>query len=196
MKEENERRVSGSGLQVANPKLQAGGFVVISYFYVVPIGIACLKLYTMKKIIIAALTCALSMPLVAQKVSAEDVPSIVLNAFKTRFPAVSGAKWEKEGTTGFEASFKMNKESYSAGFDLEGKWLETEKPMSMKSLPESVLTTLQNEFKGFQVKEVESVETADRGNFFEMEISKGKEIYELQVSAEGKVLKKEVKSEK
>ena len=145
----------------------------------------------MKKIIVAALACALSFPLVAQKVSSEEVPSIILNSFKTRFPEVSGAKWEKEGTSGFEASFKMTKESYSAGFDLEGRWLETEKLISMKSLPEAVLGTLQNEFKGFQAKEVESVETPDRGNFFEMKISKGKEIYELQVSAEGKVLKKE-----
>lgn len=146
---------------------------------------------SMKKFIIAALTCALSLPLVAQKVSTEEVPSIVLNAFKTRFPQVSGAKWEKEGTSGFEASFKMNKESYSANFGMEGKWLETEKPMSMKSLPEAVLGTLQNEFKGFQVKEVESVETPDQGNFFEMEIAKSKETYELHISAEGKVLKKE-----
>ncbi len=145
----------------------------------------------MKKLIVAALAFVLSFPLAAQKVSSEEVPRIVLNAFKTRFPEVTGAKWEKEGATGFEASFKMNKESYSAGFDLEGRWLETEKPMTMKALPEVVLSTLKSEFNGFQVKEVESVETPDRGSLYEMEIAKGKETYEVQISAEGKVLKKE-----
>ena len=46
------------------------------------------------------------------------------------------------------------------------------------------------------IEEAEKAEILDKGMFYEVELEKGKLSYEVQFSAEGKVLKKEEKKEK
>ncbi len=124
----------------------------------------------------------------------KDVPEKVQNAFSQKFPDASKVKWEKENDTEWEAEFKLYKVKYSANFDNEGNWKETEHAVKMSELPELVKATLDSEFADFKIEEAEVSETAD-GTFYEFELEKGKTEMEVTIDTQGKVVKKEQEKE-
>jgi len=99
-------------------------------------------------------------------------------------------KWSKEGATEFEAEFEINKRAQSANFDTKGKWLVTETEIKKSDLPPSVQVTIEKEFPGYKIEEAEKAESWDNGSFYEVELKNGKLKYEIQLTADGKVIKK------
>ena len=83
----------------------------------------------------------------------------------------------------------------SSNFDSTGKWLVTETEIKISDLPASVQSAINNEFSGYSIEEAEAVETAEAGMFFEVALEKGESSLEVQISADGQVLKKEEKEE-
>jgi uncharacterized membrane protein YkoI len=149
----------------------------------------------MRKInfVIALIVFAIA-PLFAQKISSDKVPANVLNAFKAKFPAATDVNWGVEKSTDYEAEFKINGEEYSANFNQNGKWLETEMNIDASKLPEPVSQTLAKEFAGFKISEAEKIETPDKGIVYEIEMKDDKGTSkEVEISAEGKVLDMETK---
>ncbi len=132
----------------------------------------------------------------AQKLKDSDVPVSVQSAFSKLFPTATEVKWSKESANEFEAEFKMNKTEKSANFDQTGRWLGTETEIKSAGLPQPVLATISKDFAGYKIEESEKAETPDKGTFYEMELEKGESKIEVQISADGKVLKKEEKKEK
>ncbi len=150
----------------------------------------------MNKII---LVCALSITVClaqAQELKESEIPSAVKESFAKRFPNVKEVKWSKEHAKEFEAEFKIGGTEQSANFDQAGEWLVTETEIKTSELPQLVQTTINKEFTGFKIEEAEKVETSDKGMLYEVALEKGKMNYEVELSADGKVLKKEVKKEK
>ena len=78
----------------------------------------------------------------------------------------------------------------SANFDNDGKWLETERDLSMQELPAAVKKTLDKDFSNFKVKDIAAIETVDL-NAYEIDLAKGSDRLELLISSEGKVLKRQ-----
>ncbi len=132
----------------------------------------------------------------AQKLKDSEVPAAVKSAFTKLFPAAKEVKWSKESTNEFEAEFKMNKTEKSSNFDQTGKWLGSETEIKQTELPKAVQEAIAKEFAGYKIEETEKAETPDQGTFYEMELEKGKSTIEVQIAADGKVLKKEEKKEK
>ncbi len=120
---------------------------------------------------------------------AQKAPESVTSNFSKKYPTAKSVKWEKENDKEWEAEFKMDGMEYSANFSNDGTWLETEKEMKEKDLPEAVKNILNSTFKGYEVEEVEWVETSEYSGY-EMELEKGKETLEVVISKEGNVLKK------
>lgn len=56
---------------------------------------------------------------------------------------------------------------------------------------QSLKPSSKKEFAGFKIEEAEKAESSDKGIFYEVELEKGEMNYEVQLSADGKVLKKE-----
>lgn len=125
---------------------------------------------------------------------AKEVPADVKTAFSQKFPDASKVKWSMESETEWEAEFKMDGKEYSANFDTKGTWLETEYKVEMKDLPDAVKNTLKSEFEGYEIEEIEMVETAD-GKFYELEIEKDDKEMEILIDLNGKVIKKELENE-
>lgn len=111
-----------------------------------------------------------------------------------KFPDAKSVKWDKENETDWEAEFKLNGEEYSANFSTDGVWKETEHEIEKTAIPANVKQTLDNEFSGYKIEESEISETAE-GSVYEFELEKDKVKMEVTVSPDGKVVKKEVKSE-
>jgi len=127
----------------------------------------------------------------AQQIKEAEVPDAVKKSFAQKFKNAKEVKWSKENSTEFEAEFKVGKQEQSSNFDNSGKWLVTETEIKTSELPEAVQTAISKEFAGYKIEEAENAETSDRGNFYEVELKNGKVKYEVQISGDGKVLKKE-----
>lgn len=60
------------------------------------------------------------------KVNSSDVPSVVINAFNTRYPEAQDIKWTAENEHGFyfEADFKIGAMEKAAQFKSDGTFVE------------------------------------------------------------------------
>ena len=126
-----------------------------------------------------------TLPACSQKI---DVPSQVQLAFKSKFPDATKVKWSKESETEFETEFRLAGDEISANFSQDGKWVETEKEITKKSLPAAVQSTLDAKYAGYRIGEITFTETSEGDSFYEMEVKKGKEEMILHIAADGRVL--------
>jgi hypothetical protein len=126
--------------------------------------------------------------------TAKQAPEKVKSAFSQKFPSATKVEWGKEGDKEWEAEFKLNGIEYSANFDNEGKWLETEYEISLKEIPAAVKTTLDKESAGYKIEESVATETF-KVKAYEFVIEKGKDKMELVIDQTGKLVKKEVVKE-
>ena len=123
-----------------------------------------------------------------------DVPAKIKTAFDQKFPTAQKVTWDKENATVWEAEFKMNGKEYSANYDNNGNWKETEYEIKKSAIPVSVKQTLDKEFAGYKIEEAEISETAT-GKVYEFAMEKEEKDMEVAISPDGKVVKKEVKKE-
>lgn len=122
----------------------------------------------MKKTI-AVLCCLVSFAASAQKMDASKVPASVKATFAKAFPTIKDAKWEAENGD-YEANFKQNGQKMSASFEASGALKETEKPISIASLPVTITKYLQEHYKGQKVKEAAELKMADGSTHYEAEV--------------------------
>ncbi len=125
----------------------------------------------------------------------ENVPAKVKTAFLQKFPHATNISWDKENTTEWEAEFKMAGKQYSANFDTEGNWKETEYKMNESELPNTVKNTLKSKFAGYDIEGAEVSETPE-GTVYELKLENDETDMEVAINNKGKVVKKEVKKEK
>jgi hypothetical protein len=122
-------------------------------------------------------------------------PQEVISAFSEQFPKAENVEWEQEDDSLWEAEFSMNGAEFSACFNETGKWLESERAIDVKDLPELVTASVSMLFEGFKIEEAAMVKTANYSGFG-MEIVKedgsSKVEYEIVVSNEGELMHKEL----
>ena len=116
-------------------------------------------------------------------------------AFKKKFPKAKKVEWGKESSSEWEAEFKMDGKDYSANFDNEGNWKETEYEINKTDIPAAVKTVLDSQYKGYDIEEAELSENPE-GKMFEFQLEQGDTEIEVAISPDGKVVKKEAKEEK
>ncbi len=123
-----------------------------------------------------------------------EVPELVKNAFKAKYPSITKVKWGIEKAGEYEAEFKINKAEVSVLYDEKGNILETETEIKTSELPTAVLRSIEKDFAGYKIEEAEKNES--KGVItYEVEVEKGKLEYELTYDANGKLLKKEEEKE-
>src|SRR6478609_150294 len=126
----------------------------------------------------------------AQELKEANVPTVVKDAFKKKFPAATKVEWSKESETEFEAEFKNNNSEQSAIFSAAGVWTTTETVIDKAMLPQSVQASITKGFAGYKIDEVERVETG-KSLFYEVELTKAKSKLAVQIAEDGKVIKQE-----
>ena len=125
----------------------------------------------------------------------KEVPAKVKTAFTQKFPNATKVEWGRENATEWEAEFKMNAKDYSANYDNNGNWMETEYQVSENELPAAVKSSLSNKYASSKILVAEISETKD-GKVYEVLLKINGEKSEVVLSANGKVLKqKEEKDE-
>jgi hypothetical protein len=152
----------------------------------------------MKNLIFILFTLLITTNISAQKISADNVPAAVTDAFKAKFSNAMKTSWEIDYDN-YQAGFEAGKASFSASFDKDGKWLKTESYIKSADLPKVVKDFLTKNFNGYKVDAPEKVETPGKSSSvsvdYEMELTKDDLTYQVSVSDKGIMLKHELKKE-
>ncbi len=119
-----------------------------------------------------------------------NVPTDVQTTFKAMFPTVEKVKWcmATEGEWG--AEFKINDNKMSASFSDDGTWLKTVTTIKASDMPQQVKSAIADEFAGFKMEEVATVERADKPLVYEVELKKGATSVEVLFGADGKRIRR------
>ncbi|MEI6276024.1 MAG: PepSY-like domain-containing protein [Prolixibacteraceae bacterium] len=127
----------------------------------------------------------------------EEIPAAAKSGFSAKFPAAQKVKWSIEKPGEFEVEFTLNKVEQSCLIDAKGNLVESEIEIRENELPQAVKTTINKDFSGFKLDEIEKATDAKGVVSFEMEAAKGKDKWELSFDPNGKLLSKEpLKKEK
>lgn len=141
----------------------------------------------MKKLILGIAAMAmLSLTVAAQPV--KNVPAKVKSAFTQKFSKATDVKWGKEGKAEWEAEFKLGGKSYSANFDNQGVWKETEYSIPDSEIPATVKTSIEKGYAAYKMKGTDVSETP-KGKVYEITFVKGNKKMEVAFDTNGKVVK-------
>jgi len=146
-----------------------------------------------KIIFLTTLTLIMQDKAYAQKVEMV-VPEKVQVAFVSKFPEAKKIEWEQENDNEWEGEFKKKGVEYSANFNSDGEWIESEHEIKTSEIPVVVKNTLDNEFTGFKIEESEVSETAS-GTFYEFELENDASEIEIVIDASGKLVQNEPENE-
>jgi hypothetical protein len=128
---------------------------------------------------------------------ADQVPATVREAFRSKFPAVSGVEWKLKEDKNYEAEFKLKDVEVAAKFNDKGKWLETETAIEQSALPKKVRATISKNYKAYKIIETQKVEFAsNKPILFEVHLENAEEILKVQLQGSGAIESKSSKRKK
>ena len=120
------------------------------------------------------------------------IPAAVQSTFLAKFPDAGHARWSRESDSSLEADFEQDGRHCSALFALDGKWMESETPVSFSALPLAVMQTINNGFGDHRLKKAASVSSPSLPACYEVTLVNAMETLKVQLNAEGVILNKKV----
>lgn len=136
-----------------------------------------------------------------QTISVADVPAVVMSAARARFPnatATDASREVKRGKTIYEVTLKDGTRQIDVTSTAEGQLIEVEGGLTERDLPAPVTRALNSKYPGAKYRIVEDVKTSDpaaqRSSYFEVLLEMNKRLIEVQIAADGTILKEEKKA--
>lgn len=122
----------------------------------------------------------------AQDINESQVPSVVLNTFKTEFPKASDVEWEKKGDQ-FQVEFEIGYFSdYEAWFTSTGEMLYYEEEISKRKLPEAVMNTIKQKYDAYRIDDVKKINKKGEISYA-IELEKGREEINIIINENGQI---------
>jgi len=125
----------------------------------------------------------------SQKINEKNLPGPVKTAFNTKFPGATAVKWGKENAKEYEAEFKLNNNSVSANFGLDGSWVETESVIPVSSLPAAVSAAIRAKYPGTSITLAEKTEQPGNKVFYEVSIKVNGKKKGIEINPNGSFVK-------
>ncbi len=116
---------------------------------------------------------------------ASAVPPEVEDAFKTRYPDAGKAEWEVDSNGYWEAGFEIGGTKHRADFNEMAEWVETEVSVKFDELPDPVQRAIREEFGDDEITEIEKVDSAQRGSFFDVEFKRSGKNHDVEYLESG-----------
>lgn len=143
----------------------------------------------MKKIMMIAAGLLLGTVLsYGQDIPSAQVPSVVLNNFKTEFPKAADIEWEQKGS-GYEVDFEIGLTDHEARFDSTGRIAKHTEDLKVRDLPQSIQSSVKQSYKEYRVTDVKKI-TEGSEITYELELEKGKAEWKVTFNAAGTALSK------
>ena len=99
-----------------------------------------------------------------------DIPSVVLNEFRSSYPEASEVEWEQVKDL-YEVDFELGGKDAKAMFQISGDILREKQDINLKALPREVIESLEKEFGKGKIEDPEMVISKDQ-RYYQVEISK------------------------
>jgi len=80
--------------------------------------------------------------------------------------------WHTDAHGYYEANFKQGGIKYRADYHKNGDWIETETSIKKKELPKAIRKVIKERFAHLEITEVEKVQSASKGLFYDVEFNK------------------------
>lgn len=133
-----------------------------------------------------------------EKVALKDLPTVVIDAVKKKFPAgeLTGAEKEtKDGKTTYEVALKNKGKNVDVALSALGKITEIETEVAQADLPKKVASTIEAKYPAATVKKAEEIlefKGEEETKKYEVVLTmEDKKTLEVVLSPEGKILEKE-----
>jgi hypothetical protein len=130
-----------------------------------------------------------------QTIKKKDVPQPVISSFEKAYPharAKGFSKETEEGKVIYEIESVEGTTKRDVTFDAEGNIVSVEEAINRHDLPEAVNATLQKEYPKGKLLICERV-TEGNATLYEVLLKTGKEKFEIVLSPDGKITKREKK---
>lgn len=118
------------------------------------------------------------------------VPDSVERAFDNKYPDAKKVEWEVDANGFWEAGFEEDDKSYRADYTKEGDWVETERSIDFEDLPDDVQTAIKMENGDREITEIEEVDNAKKGRFFDVEFKQDGKNQDVEYDFNGKPIGK------
>ena len=141
----------------------------------------------MKALTLALAFSAFSFLAIAQEVKETEVPSVVMNSFKSQFSDVQKAEWEKLNDK-YEVEFEQGTIERGAVLDASGKVLMLKQEIANTEIPATISNAIKQSYKSYDLEEAEKIEYEGK-TYYEVELSRFFMGKELVFTADGKETK-------
>lgn len=139
----------------------------------------------MKKLIFAICLAGASTVAVAQDIRQSEVPSVVLNAFQSKFSNAADVEWEMKGDL-YKVEFEIGKFDHDLWIDKNGKVVKHKEELSKSDLPPAINDKIKAEYKDYRVDDVYKIES-DGKVTYEVELDGNRGDREITFAPDGTV---------
>ena len=144
----------------------------------------------MKKVIVlsAAALLLFASSAFAQRITQDQVPSVILNSFQQAFPKATDIEWRKN-VNSYKVEFEIGifEDDHDVWYDKSGKMLKHDEELPKRDLPKAIISTIEKDFAGYKVDEVDKI-TEDNTVTYHVEIEKNDSELKVVFDAKGKVI--------
>jgi len=117
-----------------------------------------------------------------------QAPEEVKKAFEEKYPGEKHSNWKIDRNGNYESHFKKDGKKYRADFTPQGIWIETERSIKKKELPELVRQKLKSDYDDYEIVELEETRHHSKGLFYDVELKKDGKKQDVEFNVAGKIL--------
>ena len=122
----------------------------------------------------------------AASLPALAVPDVVERAFAAKYPeAEEVGDWDRDSHDYWEIKFELDGKKFRADFHADGRWRETERSIEFEDLPQAVQRAIEERYPDEKINEIESVDSAEKGRFFDVEFKRPGKNHDVEFRADG-----------
>jgi len=117
-----------------------------------------------------------------------QAPDAVKKTFQAKYPGENDPDWHQDDHGYYEAHFKIDGIKYRADFNADGSWVETETSIDKDELPKAIRDVIKDKFDDEDITEVEKVESASKGTFYDVEFKRKGKNKDVEFRANGTII--------
>jgi hypothetical protein len=111
----------------------------------------------MKTTIFALCMTALTTMAAAQDIPQSQVPSVVLNAFQSKYSNATDVEWEMEGDL-YKVEFEIGRYDHDLWIDKNGVIKRHKEEISKSDLPAAITDKIRTQYSEYRIDDVEKIE--------------------------------------
>ncbi len=113
----------------------------------------------MKKLLFIAVGMFYTSVSFGQDLKETEVPSVVLNTFKQKFPKAVDVEWKLKAEM-FKAEFEIGKDDHEIWLEKSGKIVKHKEEIKSEQLPKEVLASINKDYKDYKIHDSNKTDNA------------------------------------